>query len=1259
MFRHSQDLLPVSSTTAHLSRFLHETRLSDPAESSLRNKTASDPQMAASDETAADGYEELGSTPQLDLVVNEENKYHKMLRYLPNSDFHGDTSTPGPSVPNTFKHKSHPNARTKERIGRGGLLPGLPKHLIKEGIEVPDQLGFQDLSGLLACPGEPANEIQDNIELLDQIHHGDPQSINKIAPPKPSNVSHDISDNSTPSWMPPDLNQKWDYSNSVLQRPSRSNLPSLNPALDFLNGESNTFVHNPPSGSKVATPEWKRVSDQFNAKVPYDGSPLHGLFCDDSKHSEGQSHSQLKAASSTAQLVSTFSTPIASRDTDVHLTREQIHQLEDMLEKAKDQPDDYQIKGSPLKLFGSEYDTFTKAVLTKFVDKVRSNTASAQRESLPVSKMDPPKLKIKNFTQSTDFSNHDFLKNANNLFAQIQKNAYKSGNLISKPSTDSINFNSSLSNGLSNATSTPKISKKNLNINDPVSFDEYSSFLTDFDEESSAESLRQGHATAGDTRNEYTKDERTSLDESYVHPLESHTSDKSNDSSYTFDGISDLEDLVQYREHVGSFILSPKIRGSKKSTQPFSKISPFNENEGTGDSTSSSSSPPHNKEKQEYLPKESTISDFDHTFDSGKPGFIKWKTASQLKLARRNPNVNHPEIKLSREEHLNKGIVKPGSFPKQYGNMVFDMDHNKWISNDKENDYPGSLDSIEDLDTASAHNEESELKGSLEPSILKLSKRRSKRLDRNLEVSFQVPDDLNISVGSNHNITHLSDLSDVTFTQSNRMLVSLITGSMDESEWDKITSIDLSGKNLERVERLERYLPSIRRINLSNNHVKFISGLPSSLLELNASSNDILNITSFAKFHDLQVLNVSFNQLTGLSGISHNIHLTKLNLSNNGIESLTGLEKMSSLINLDLSLNKISGNIDFSMFSFFNLQELVLSENQILSVSGVESLKELRVLNLNDNQLESISCQGKHKHMKKLLLKFNRLKVLNLEVFPFLRVLRIDGNNFNEISGIKRLKVLQEMSLKCQSDQSLTEKIILSVDDAVHLDLSGNSIAALLWEKSQQLNVFANLNILNLSAVGLQDLSASFGDTFPNVRELNLNFNKLRNIEGLSKLQRLKRLNLLSNNVAKLEMVLSSLSGSRKALKVLDMRLNVLNFDFYPYVFNPHELEYALQPGFDKGSSSSPIPLEALDDIENFSIHYDALSKSQKEWEERDAEFFQNLRVEGKFKSLDERLNYETILIGFFPRLKELDGGSISSGKRAQMESRITIRSPR
>ncbi|KAF5208786.1 hypothetical protein E0198_004685 [Clavispora lusitaniae] len=1326
MSRRSDENSRVSSTTAHLSRFLQDTRLSDepmafhsaPKKESLRythspdssggdSKPAKVPIGNAIGDQIAAAVEDPGaskpavsdlssfsrpspilnrpateespvsysmaSTPQLDLDVAEEthdNKYHKLLRYMPNADFHADASSiAGPSVPNTFKHKSHPNAQTKDRIGLARTIEMSPDRASvakdvsqnsKESASPLSSLERESAHNSTFSPRSSPGTVSKASEppMGNRGRNGDPRSQNSLrretSPIKTStvkglNISHD---DATPSWMPPALNEKWEGNFSPQTLSARPD----SAALDFLDGESNTFVHNPPTSTnhKVTTPDWKRVSEEYKSKLVYDGSPLQDIFqaSDDSKHTTAASRQNSKTGNSLVTSASNISTPVASRDTDVHLTQQQINQLEDMLEKAKDEPDDYQIKGSPLKLFGSDYDTFTKAILTKFVEKVRSNATSARREPMPVpSQLDPPKLKIKNFTQSSDYTNKDFLKNANSLFAQIQRNAYKSGNLISKQSEGSLNFHSPLSNGHSNATSTPKATGEQRR----ASFDDYSSFSTDFGQESiSSDHIEDSNDRANaEVGNEYTPDEKSYLSESMDQTTEYHGKHRSNDSSYTFDEFSDLDDSEQYRGAQGvNSIQSPKVRNRNPliDEQPFSKISPFNDNSAATVQFLSS-----NQEKKDNTIEDMTM-DYDRTFDSIKPPNIKWKTASQLKLVNRDTNKGGSQRKnssMGKGEYLVGGIVKPGSFPKQYGNMIFDSEQNKWVSNDKENDYPGSLDSIEDLDTASNENELSDAKKSHDLSILKSNNRQSKKADRNLEVSFQVPNESGYSLETkdSFNVTHLSELNDMTFTQSNKMLVSLITGSMDEGEWEKVTSIDLSSKNLERVERLERYLPAIRKINLSDNHVKFISGLPESLLELNVSRNDISNITSFEKFRDLQILNCSFNGLSSLRGLSHNIHLTKIDLSSNDIESLSGLENLTSLISLNLSQNNVSGTIDFTNFSLSNLQELNLAENKITSLTGIETLRNLRVLNLNENKLERISCREKHRHMKKLLLKFNKLKDLDLAPFPSLRILRIDGNYLESINGSNKLEFLQELSIKCQANSSVTERLVMDAEDVVNLDLSGNSIPPSVWEKRPHSNAFANLNILNLSAVGLTNIPPSFGETFSNVRELNLNFNKLSNLEGLSNLTRLKRLNVLSNNIDKVEMILRSLSGSRETLKILDMRLNSFNFEFYPYVFNPQELEYALQSGSDV--FTSPIQLEAHDDIENFSIHYDAMNKSQKEWEARDAEFFQKLRADGKFKSLNERLNYETILIGFFPRLRILDGGSINRGKREQMEERI------
>lgn len=347
-----------------------------------------------------------------------------MLRYVPNAGFHGqdtrdETSTfNGALVPNTFKHKSHPNAQTKHKIGLSSV----------------DEVSH---SSAASGPGE----------LLGNHVKTSTMKGNANLRPTPELLGHQISENihSTPLWMPSGLEDKWEEPvrrNSGVSGVSGASNTGKNvlqpqPSLGFLNSSANnatTFVHNPQNsqGQGVATPMWKKVSKQYQSHLgpgPGHDSPFKHVFLTmDESHDTQHVTKPRQELKSGYVLMSTVSTPVATRDSELHLTQQQIHQLEDMLEKAKNEPDDYQIKGSPLKLFGNEYDTFTKAVLSKFVDKVRSNANSVQRQPLPVvAELPVPQLKIKNFTKSGDYTDQDFMQNANNIFAHLQKKGYQGG----------------------------------------------------------------------------------------------------------------------------------------------------------------------------------------------------------------------------------------------------------------------------------------------------------------------------------------------------------------------------------------------------------------------------------------------------------------------------------------------------------------------------------------------------------------------------------------------------------------------------------------------------------------------------------------------------------------------------------------------------------------------------------------------------------------------------------------------------------------
>lgn len=1173
---------------------------------------------------------DLRSTPQLDVPVVADlapkSKYQENLRYLPNSGFLGESSAVGISVPNTFKHKKHPNAKTKDRIGMAPLDES--RDSAKESSPQPVK------TSTLKGPG-----------------HSD------------SSKHHD-----TPSWMPQVLREDWQKGNDLAEENEEQAAPEAS-NLDFLGApDAGTFIHNPQnSHDQPVTPMWKRMSNDYQLSAR--AQPLQSIFQshDESKQSSGLNPSQSKSMSQLNaknqnnsrngnsagfSYSSAFSTPVATKESDVHLTQQQIHQLEDILEKAKDKPDDYEIKGSPLKLFGSDYDTFTKVFLSKFVDKVRSTTNSAQKSARAVSVLQPPvpKLEIQKFTKAGDYTDQDFMKNANNVFAHIQQRGYKPNNFPKGPD-HSVSFQRSIEHNT--VTSTPKADKvHDLDVIAPL--DEYSSFSTNFGDSSEDSQFQLQNKDVTNRPNEYTFDVSFTSKSNENATQERLEEPADNASVYTMDEISEVgsDDQALHEEPTLEFenSLEKTTMRSHQGSDNLAAHLPANQFV-----SSMSSVKRHTKDSHRFNSMEQDFEFSDENSDDVPP--IVWKRPSRLRLSNEKSR-SRVMLNSNLGNQIAKGTVKPGKFPEQYGDMIYDNRNNRWVSKDKENDYPGSLDSILDLPTED-HMADDSGKEPKEVSILKLSRKASGR-DKNLEVSFQIPNQSGESQQvhrQDFDVTTISDVGDVTFSETHKRLISVITGVADTSAWNEIKNIDLSNNQLESVEGLLKYLPNAARIDLSGNSIRYVKGLPTRCLELNVSQNFLDGMSSFVELSDLQALDISSNSLENLSPLAGNIHLSRVDASSNMIRSLEGIKKLSGLTYLNLSQNGLRGEIDLSKFDLPNLQELDLSENKVRSVVGLEALPNLRILNLNENNLTHLSCKGPHPHLKKLLLKFNRMGSLSLEPFPLLRTLRIDGNSLSSITDLRKLKYLQEVSAKSQDRAETATNIFHWAVDTITMDLSGNRFISELFgsEPSRiMIDPFMNLNKLNLSAVGLTNIPDHFGVMFANVRDLNLNFNKLSDIGGLGKLRCLKRLTILSNNIDRMETVLTSLGGCRRTLKVLDMRLNSMNFELYPYVFNALEREAANDKEFQL--KNGPIQLEALDDIENFSIHYNTLVKSKEVWELRDESFLESLRTNGKTNRVEERLNYEAILVKFFSQLRELDGSTITSSKRAQLLERIRDR---
>lgn len=1040
------------------------------------------------------------------------------------------------------------------------------------------------------------------------------QNLSKIQEASMRNDTHNMSQ-STPDWIPAELDVKWndenhpDFSSSV-----KISKNPVNPPIQFeFPSQSNTMIHNKNHVKEI--PIWKKLN---KASQPN----FHDIFL--SQSDDSNNHQNNQSQNNNNSVSSTMSTPMGTMKTSQDIINKLNYEI---TQKNSQNPE------SPLKLFADNYNTYTKEKLNDVLKKVNDNRSTHQTPTeLP---------KIHEFAKNNNnkYTNKQFIQNANQIFSHIQKKGFqrqddydKTANATSTPKTDKIFYNN--------------MNDELTNSND-ITSDDYTSYESNEDQnpqevENNSDETVDDSDNKHHTEENYQPNDYTSFDENSKHNQNTDYGHSRNQSEYTFDEVSSDDQVTEP---------NPSQREPERKYGQNHQLSPQLERENPSPNRQQELQEASNIPKQKSLVELLELRDKIHLLEeennrlrddqekfnnvsvlsiddihSTYPELeVKLKHASQLRL-------NEAKVLKTRDtnsQEIVRGRVKPDAdLPNEYGNMILDEKNQRWILvQDKENTDPGSLDSIEDLEITDDYKNKMAYKAN-----------RSK----NLEVSFDLR-----GVDRDNDVTRVSELHDVTFSQTRRRLVSVITDVLSkdnhlEDTWNHIQEIVLSGYHLDNVHDLHKLLPNLTNIDLSRNSIRYLDGLPKAILRLDLSDNDIENLTSFLQFRDLNFLNVSSNNLLNLSNISMNIHLTQLNVSNNQINSLNGIEKLVNLTKLNLSQNNLMGKIDFNKYRLENLEVLNLSENRIQAVIGLENLPLLRVLDLNENQVTNISCNGKHRSLKKLLLKLNHLKKLNLEPFPYLRVLRIDGNSLNVITDIRRLKHLQELSAKCQSNRAVVDKMVEESTNVLSLDLSGNGHFDLFGysQRFNQIssNSFLSLTKLVLTAMNLTKIPNSFANVFPNVRELNLNFNRINNISGLADLGNIRRLYLVSNNLSKTENVIHGLTNGRSTLKVLDLRLNPCNVELYPYVFNPTELDLARR-------GDSPVQLETLDEIESFAIHYEALNKTIDDWEERDTEFVSKISHEKRGML---RKQYETLFINFFHNIIQLDGTMIKDQKRLE-----------
>ncbi|KAJ5568041.1 hypothetical protein N7450_010527 [Penicillium hetheringtonii] len=373
-----------------------------------------------------------------------------------------------------------------------------------------------------------------------------------------------------------------------------------------------------------------------------------------------------------------------------------------------------------------------------------------------------------------------------------------------------------------------------------------------------------------------------------------------------------------------------------------------------------------------------------------------------------------------------------------------------------------------------------------------------------------------------------------------------------EPYWEHVRRLVLRQKSLITLHKLSDFCPRLEELDVSDNDIGQLSGVPSSLRTLKIPRNCLSNLTPWSHLTNLQYLDISGNDIETLDGFSSLIHLRELKANDNQIRNIDGIMGLNGLLSLKLSNNSVAA-VDFEGAELTRLRDLDLSHNCLTSVHNVEWLPSLVTLDLSANQISRLESNNSLISLRALKLSENKLDVFDATPFSAVSLLYLDQNSLTNISGLSHCHNLEVLSLREQALPSADSAVDIdlgSVKDIRKVFMSSNKLSPACLSPSSPL---LRLQLLDLAGCTLNALPVEFAANYPNLKVLNLNFNSITELEPLVGMNCLARLMVVNNRLSRMRRVCQILSrlgrtgrGSACSLRKLDMRGNPLTVGFYP-----------------------------------------------------------------------------------------------------------------
>ena len=325
---------------------------------------------------------------------------------------------------------------------------------------------------------------------------------------------------------------------------------------------------------------------------------------------------------------------------------------------------------------------------------------------------------------------------------------------------------------------------------------------------------------------------------------------------------------------------------------------------------------------------------------------------------------------------------------------------------------------------------------------------------------------------------------------------------LGEGDW-----VDVTGNPLNQ-ESVNTHIPALQRRGVTvESDAVVTDGVNITDPNLRAAIERELGKTSgatitTADLATLTELEAPAADITDLTGLEHATQLNELLLSDNQIRDVSPLAKLPQLDWLILRNNQIS---DVSpLAELTRLEVLTLNDNQVSDVSSLAALTKLRWLDLQRNQMSDLSSVAGLTRLTWLTLSENQISdVSPLAGMTQLTHLWLDGNDIRDVSPLANLVNLKELRL---AENPITDTSPLAnLPNLVDVDVE-ITVPSVIPDLNLAAAVRETLALASSAPVTEQDVLR--------LTVLHANDHQITDLAGLEHATQLTELSLASNQIS-------------------------------------------------------------------------------------------------------------------------------------------------